>query len=175
MNATAGTFTLAYEGETTGPITYNATAAGVQAALTAVIGAGKLTVAGGPTGEDNVSRWVVTFAKSTENVGELEASGTQLQGGTHTATATRLGEENGSRDSYTLTVTNTGSTTTSGVVTIRDILPPGVMLPPGVEHPVRVAVNLETQALTVKALKIRKKMGSSVSDLADPAECRMQI
>ncbi len=41
VNATAGTFTLGYEGETTAPINYNATAAEVEAALATKIGLGR--------------------------------------------------------------------------------------------------------------------------------------
>jgi hypothetical protein len=144
VDAAAGTFTLAYEGETTAPINYSATAAEVQAALVVEIGAGKLSVTGGPTGEGNVSRWVVTFAKSVGEAAQLEANGAELQGAMHTARVTSLGGKS-TRDGYTLTVTNTGGASTSGIVTIKDTLPPGVTLPAGVEHPITVAVNLETE------------------------------
>jgi hypothetical protein len=47
---TGGSFTITYDGYTTAPIAYNATAAAVQAALAALppIGAGNVTCAGGP-------------------------------------------------------------------------------------------------------------------------------
>jgi len=52
VNATGGTFTITYGGETTGPINYNASAAEVQAALEALpdLEPGDVTVLGGPGG-----------------------------------------------------------------------------------------------------------------------------
>ena len=49
-NATGGTFTLTFNGQTTAPIAYNATAAQIQAALEALsnIAAGDILVTGGP-------------------------------------------------------------------------------------------------------------------------------
>lgn len=59
--ATAGTFTLTFNGETTAPLAFNATAATVQAALQALtaIGAGGILATGGPAQTANI---VLTFA-----------------------------------------------------------------------------------------------------------------
>jgi hypothetical protein len=53
VNATGGTFTITYAGNTTAPIAYNASAAEVQAALELLpgIAPGDITVVGGPGGE----------------------------------------------------------------------------------------------------------------------------
>jgi hypothetical protein len=53
VNATGGTFTISYGGETTGPINYNASATEVQEALNAlpVLKPGDITVIGGPGGK----------------------------------------------------------------------------------------------------------------------------
>lgn len=60
-NATSGTFTLSFRGETTDPIQYNASAATVVAALEALpeIGMGNVTGSGGPVNTTNVT---LTFA-----------------------------------------------------------------------------------------------------------------
>ena len=65
--ATAGTFTLTYNGSATAPLPFNATAAQVQNALGELlnIGAGNVTVTGGPA---NAAALVVTF------VGQLAKS-----------------------------------------------------------------------------------------------------
>jgi len=59
--ASAGTFTLAFEGSTTTPLAFNATAAAVQAALQALptVGVGGITAAGGPA---NTTAITLTFA-----------------------------------------------------------------------------------------------------------------
>lgn len=76
---TGGTFTLAFRGQTTAGVAYNANAAAVQSALQAIttIGAGGATVSGsGP--------YVVTFAGALalQAVELLVASGAGLTGGT---------------------------------------------------------------------------------------------
>jgi hypothetical protein len=59
--ATAGTFTLTFDGQTTAPLPYTATAAAIQAALQALsnVGVGGITATGGPANTTNV---VLTFA-----------------------------------------------------------------------------------------------------------------
>jgi hypothetical protein len=60
---TGGTFTLSYNGAVTAPLPYTATAAAVQTALQALagVGAGKVTVTGGP---GPGTPWVATFDPS---------------------------------------------------------------------------------------------------------------
>lgn len=83
--ATAGTFTLTFDGETTAAIAYNATAATVQAALEGLsnIDPGDVTVAGGPLPNTAVN---VTFNRGG-NVPQMTTGGT-LTGGTATVTTT---------------------------------------------------------------------------------------
>ncbi|OYV92990.1 MAG: hypothetical protein B7Z73_04055, partial [Planctomycetia bacterium 21-64-5] len=102
--ASGGTFTLTYQGQTTGPIPYNATAAQVAAALDSLpnIGSpGALNLpapAGGNvyvttlgTGPDNYT-WQVTFqnALATQNVGQIttDASVVTVVGGAAPANST---------------------------------------------------------------------------------------
>lgn len=85
---TGGTFTLTYDGQTTGTIAYNADAATVDAALEALsnIGAGDVTCAGGALPGTPVT---VTFtgALAKTNVSLMTASGAGLTGGTTPAVA----------------------------------------------------------------------------------------
>jgi hypothetical protein len=66
-SATGGTFTLSYNGQTTAPIPYNATAAQVQAALALIstIGNGQVVCAGGPLPGTAVT---ITFAGLMANL-----------------------------------------------------------------------------------------------------------
>ncbi|WP_280451544.1 hypothetical protein [Nocardia cyriacigeorgica] len=72
--ATAGTFTLAYEGTPTGAIAYNADAATVEAALEAILGTGNVAVTGSAGGP-----WTVTlqgeFAGQANSLLTGDASG----------------------------------------------------------------------------------------------------
>jgi hypothetical protein len=63
VNATGGTFTITYGGETTGPINYNATAKEVEEALEKlpVLKPGDITVTGGPGGENGGTPYTLTF------------------------------------------------------------------------------------------------------------------
>jgi hypothetical protein len=72
-----GTFTLTWNGKTTAPIVFNATAAVVQAALNALAGGSTITATGGPlpTGV------VVTFPAAV-NQTLMTANGSALTGGT---------------------------------------------------------------------------------------------
>jgi hypothetical protein len=77
---TGGTFTLTYDGQTTGTIAYNASAATVDAALEALsnIGSGDVAVTGSAGGP-----YTVTFggALAATNVPEMTANGASLTGG----------------------------------------------------------------------------------------------
>jgi hypothetical protein len=93
-SATAGTFTLAFNGSTPSTaIAYNATAATVQSALQALptIGSGNVTVTGtAPT-------WVATFGGALANAPQplLTINGSGLTGGTPTVTHTTTGASGG--------------------------------------------------------------------------------
>jgi len=75
---TGGTFTLTYEGSTTGAIAYNATAATVRAALEALPGLspGDVTVTGSAGGP-----YTVTFNRGGGDIAQMTASGASLTGG----------------------------------------------------------------------------------------------
>jgi hypothetical protein len=81
---TGGTFTLSYAGQTTAGIAYNASAAAVQSALTALstIGSGNVGVTGSAGGP-----YTVTFKGdlSGMDAAQLTASGASLTGGTSPA------------------------------------------------------------------------------------------
>ena len=86
-NATGGTFTLTFNGQTTAPIPFNATAAQIAAALGALsnIGAANIQATGGPVSTANVLvTWKGTFEE--QNVATLTADGTALTGTTPTIT-----------------------------------------------------------------------------------------
>ncbi len=93
--ASGGTFTLTFDGQTTAPLAFNATAAQVQAALEALsnVGAGDVAATGGPVNTSNVS---VNFrgALSERNVAQMSADSSGLTGtapAAPTATATQGG------------------------------------------------------------------------------------
>jgi hypothetical protein len=76
---TGGTFTLTYEGQTTGGIAFNATAGAVQTALEALsaVDPGQITVTGSAGGP-----YTLTFNGGGGNVAQMTASGASLTGGT---------------------------------------------------------------------------------------------
>ncbi|MFI7240109.1 hypothetical protein [Streptomyces cyaneofuscatus] len=80
---TGGTYTLTYSGQTTAPIVYNATAAQVRTALTALsnIGTGNVTCTGGPHPGTPV---VVTFTGplAGTDVAQMTGNAASLTGGT---------------------------------------------------------------------------------------------
>lgn len=85
---TGGTFTLTFDGQTTAPIAYNATAASVRSALAALtnLEAGDIAVAGGP---GPGTPYTVTFsggAVDGRNVPQMSAAGS-FTGGTSPAVA----------------------------------------------------------------------------------------
>lgn len=98
-NATGGTFTLTFSGQTTSAIAYNASAAVVQAALESLptIGSGNVSVSG-----DNGGPWTVTFqgALGHQDV-ELLTASSNLIGDSPTIQVERI--QNGQRGA---TVTN---------------------------------------------------------------------
>ena len=82
-NATGGTFTLTFNGQTTAPIAYNATAAQIDAALEALsnIGANNIQTSGGPANTANVN---VFFRRALQqsNQTQITANGAGLTGTT---------------------------------------------------------------------------------------------
>lgn len=89
--ATAGTITITFDGETTGSIAYNATAAAVQTALEALpnVAPGDITVTGGPL----PALITLTFGGAYDgmNVPQITATATGLSGGVVTITTTTPG------------------------------------------------------------------------------------
>ena len=76
-NATGGTFTLTFNGQTTAPLAFNATAAQIASALEALsnIGAGNIQATGGPVNTANVLvTWKGTFEE--QNVSTLTSDAT---------------------------------------------------------------------------------------------------
>lgn len=88
-DASSGTFTLSWDGETTAAISYVATAAAVQAALEALsnIDPGDIVCTGGPLGTAAV---IITFAGryAGQNLPDMTKDDTSLVGGTTTLTVT---------------------------------------------------------------------------------------
>ncbi len=88
-DATAGTFTLTFSGQTTADIAYNASAATVESALEALSTITDVTVTGVGTSGDP---WVVIFVNpGKQNVAEMTADDTNLTGGTSTILTTTEG------------------------------------------------------------------------------------
>jgi RHS repeat-associated protein len=100
---TGGTFTLAFNGQTTAAIAYNATAATVQSAIQALssIGSGNALVAGGSGGP-----WQIRFAGTLAGAAQpaITANGSGLTGGMSPAVAvneTSLGGDAGRQQQVT--------------------------------------------------------------------------
>jgi hypothetical protein len=111
---TGGTFALTFGGQTTAAIAFNATAAQVQAALTALsnIGPGNIACAGGPLPGTNVT---VTFAGSMEFAAQpaITVGNNSLTGGTNpapTVTHTTIGALTADVQTLSLTGNPTGGT-----------------------------------------------------------------
>ncbi len=82
VRATGGTYTLSFGGQTTAPIAYNASAATVQAALQALapIGAGGVTVSGGPGSASGAFPYAVVFTGplAVKDVEQITGDGSNL-------------------------------------------------------------------------------------------------
>src|SRR5665213_4207250 len=123
--ATGGTFTLTFEGQTTGPIVYNAPRASVEVALDALssiggAGAGATVYTSGYTG---IGIYGVMFTGKLQGVSAaaMTANGASLTGGNDTVTVSAA-----TNDEYDLHVENIGDTAASGTITVTDKLPEGV-------------------------------------------------
>ena len=83
-NATGGTFTLTFDGQTSGAIAFDASAAAVESALEALSNIADVSIEGAGTSSDP---WVVSFVDpSRQNVAQMTADDTNLTGGTSTVT-----------------------------------------------------------------------------------------
>jgi PKD repeat protein/glucose/arabinose dehydrogenase/type 1 glutamine amidotransferase len=95
-NATGGTFTLTFNGQTTAQIPYNATAAQLQTALEDLsnIAPGDILAAGGPVSTANVT---INFrgAYAQQNVNQITGSGAALTGATPTLQTTTAATSEG--------------------------------------------------------------------------------
>src|SRR3954451_3167319 len=94
-NATGGTFTLTWKGQTTAPIPYNATRDQIDAALEALsnVGANNIQTSGGPVNTSNVN---VFFRRTLQqsNQNQITGDGSALTGSTPTLT-TATAQEGG--------------------------------------------------------------------------------
>lgn len=106
-DCSGGTFTLTFEGQTTGAIAYNASAAVVEAELEALstLGLGTATVSG------SSPKWTVTFTgdKAATDVAIISGDGASLTGGdtTNVAVAETVAGVDNVNEIQTLTVTGT--------------------------------------------------------------------
>jgi hypothetical protein len=91
-DATGGTFTLTFSGQTTAPIAYNAGAPAVQSALEALsnIAPGDVAVSGGPGGPGGLTPYSVTFegAYAGTDVGQMSHDQSALTGTVAIVTST---------------------------------------------------------------------------------------
>ncbi len=91
VSATAGTYTLSFEGQTSAPIAFDASAAEVEAALGALstIGGvgGTLTASGGPGDESATTPYTLAFGGSLAqtDVGDISSDSSALTGGNASA------------------------------------------------------------------------------------------
>lgn len=92
IDATAGTFTLSVQGQTTAAIAFNATAQAVQDALEllAAIDPGDIVVTGGPGNAGHTTPYVLTWSGKYAGLDAppITASGASLTGGAATAVPT---------------------------------------------------------------------------------------
>lgn len=94
VDATGGTFTITFQGETTAAIAFNATAAAVLAALEALpgISTGDFVVTGGPGAAGGATPYVITAKAgghfADQNAPDFTTSAASLTGGAATAAVT---------------------------------------------------------------------------------------
>jgi hypothetical protein len=81
VDATAGSYTLGFDGDSTGPLAFNASAETVEAALVALagIGEGGVVVTGGPGGPGGEDPYLVSFTNGSD-VGLLNVDDSALTG-----------------------------------------------------------------------------------------------
>ncbi|QDU75429.1 hypothetical protein Pan97_24610 [Bremerella volcania] len=100
---TGGTFTLSFEGQTTGNLTFNESAVDIESALEALsnVGSGDVAVSG-PDGGPWLIEFTGTLAASTQTL--LTGSGANLAGQSVSVTTTTAGQPG---DNHRLTITGT--------------------------------------------------------------------
>lgn len=90
VDASGGTFTITYSGQTTSALAYNASAATVQTALEALsnLAPGDVTVSGGPGNDGGDNPYILTFGGTLAetNVAQVTTNAGSLTGGAGTAT-----------------------------------------------------------------------------------------
>jgi hypothetical protein len=128
VNATGGTYTLTFEGQTTAPLDVFAGAGEVQSALdglSTIGGAGgSVTVKANTEFQTETQNgFAITLAGSlhTPVVPLITAESSSLSGGAQTVAVTAA-----TNDEYALEVENIGESASSGAITVTDKLPPGV-------------------------------------------------
>jgi hypothetical protein len=136
VDATGGTFTLTFQAETTAPLSFDAAAADVEAALNslATVGGagGAVEVIGGPGDAGATKPYSVRFGGSLAgtDIAQMTADATELIGGAATATVTTP-TAGGTAGKGTLAVyaTNVGGAPTDGTPVVLEIgpLPPDIV------------------------------------------------
>ncbi|HEX2070759.1 MAG TPA: hypothetical protein VHF90_03805 [Thermoleophilaceae bacterium] len=118
VNATGGSYTLTFSGQTTAPISAGATAAQVQTALEDLsnLAPGDVIVSGGPGDAGGTSPYVLQFAgaQANANVTQTSAANVDLSGGAATVT-TATGNEGAT--GFEICVAGDGDTCKSGTTT----------------------------------------------------------
>jgi hypothetical protein len=137
VDASAGTFTLSFEGQSTMALPFDAEPSMIRAALDALpaisASTGRVSVAGGPANPGAENPYFVRFGGSLagQDVPELTADGAGLQGGAASvAVATSVpGKESFEGGSLTVIATNVGGTASSAAPALTASIGP---LPPGI-------------------------------------------
>lgn len=108
VDATGGTFTITYSGQTTSAIAFNAAASAVQAALEALsnLAPGDVVVTGGPGDAGGTTPYVLTFGGTLAqtDVAEVTTNPASLTGGAGTATVSTTTAGGGNGGSLTVTI-----------------------------------------------------------------------
>ncbi len=129
VDAEGGTFTLTFEGQTTGPIAFNAEAAEVEAALDALFSiggvGGSVLVGGGPGDSEAHYPYLISFGGSLEgsNVPLLVADANGLGGSGHTAIVTTPVPGGPGTTTLAIYTQNIGGATSAGTITVEATLP----------------------------------------------------
>jgi hypothetical protein len=138
VDAAGGTFTLAFEGQSTRPLPYDAAPGAIQAALDAVpalaAGGGEVSVIDGPGNPGGELAYLVRFkgALAGRDVAQLTGDGGDLQGGGSTVSVTTTvdGREAFEAGSLAVSVTNVGGADSVAVPGLTLSVGP---LPAGIE------------------------------------------
>jgi len=129
VSATEGTYSLLLAGHKVEAIPFDATAGELQSMIEAVVGAGTVTVSGGPGDESGSAPYLLSFegelADQTVNL-EFPQGGVKLSGGRASATVAVL-THGSSSGVLVVSATNVGGASSNGEpITIADVLPAGL-------------------------------------------------